>query len=63
MGKSISKHTTNGDVQVNVINHLKSHSEALEAHDIKLWIILIIVIMQLLLTIKKIVMTVTENDV
>ena len=54
MTKTVSKHNTNtGDAQINVINHLESHAELLETHDIKLWTILVVVIILLILTLKK----------
>ena len=43
MGKSYSRQQdNNGDAQVNVYNALEAHSEDHEGHDIKLWIILVL---------------------
>lgn len=52
MGKTQSRTAQNtGDANVNIINHLEGHSEAHDSHEIKLWIILIIV---LFLALKKV---------
>ena len=49
MGTSQSRSVHNsGDAQVNVINTLEGHTVAHDNHELKLWVILVAVIMQLL---------------
>ena len=54
MGKTYSRTQDNkGDAQVNVYNALKAHSEAHEGHEVKLWLILGLVALQVVFVIYK----------
>ena len=54
MGKTQSRNVgSSGDAQVNIVNSLEDHSAAHESHEIKLWIILVAVMIQLLLLLYK----------
>lgn len=54
MGKSQSKDVKNsGDPQVNIINTLESHEELHYDHELKLWILLAINVLQITWTILK----------
>ena len=54
MGKTQSRNVgSSGDAQVNIVNSLEDHSAAHESHELKLWIILVVVIAQLLILLYK----------
>lgn len=53
MGKEQSKEEQNGDSQVTVIQNQAMHTSLHEAHELKLWMVLIISIMHLLLSLYK----------
>ena len=54
MGKTQSRSAQNtGDAQVNVINTLEAHSGAHVGHELKLWLILSLVVLQTILTSYK----------
>ena len=54
MGKTQSRSATNsGDAQISIVNALEDHSVAHESHELKLWIILVAVMIQLLLLLYK----------
>lgn len=56
MGKSNSKDENvhqAGDTNVNIIQHLEQNQNRHDEHEIKLWIILAIVIIQLILVLRK----------
>lgn len=49
MGKSASKTvSTEGDPQVNIINQLEDHSVRHESHELKLWLILSLNVLQII---------------
>ena len=54
MGKTYSRSQDNkGDAQVNVYNALEAHCEAHEGHEIKLWLILSLALVQVTFTLYK----------
>ena len=54
MGKTQSHSAQNtGNAQVNVINQLEAHSEAHEGHELKLWLILSLVVIQTAILLYK----------
>lgn len=57
MGKTGSKSAVNhqGDPQVRIINTQSVHTEALEKHEVIICIILIVVVLQLILSLYKII--------
>ena len=52
MGKTQSKSATvhNADPQVKIINNQELHSESLQTHEVMLWVIMCVSLVQLLLT-------------
>lgn len=54
MGKSNSKTEQSGDNNINIIEHLEQNENSHENHELKLWIILVVVILQLILVLRKI---------
>lgn len=49
MGKSASKTvSTTGDPQVNIVNQLEDHSVRHEGHELKLWLLLALNLLQIL---------------
>ena len=54
MGNEQSTENNNGDAQINIVNTLNSHSEKHYNHELKLYLILFVVTLQLILTLYKI---------
>ena len=63
MGNEQSSENNNvGDTQINILNKLENHSSKHDDHEIKLYIILIIVILQLSLTVYRIYKKFSKNQ-
>lgn len=53
MGKPNSKVDQKGENNINIVEHLEQNENYHDSHEIKLWLILAIVLIQLILVLRK----------